>query len=84
MTPGLPIGTRIDLDPSMKQIAADTVFGGSPARVLRLRPDGVAALAELRGGRVKTPASSRPRPPARPTPASPIHASPGAISTPPW
>ena len=58
MTPGLPIGTRIDLDPSMKQIAADTVFGGSPARVLRLRPDGVAALAELRGGRVETPASS--------------------------
>ena len=58
MTPGLPIGTRIDLDPSMKQIAADTVFGGSPARVLRLRPDGVAALAELRGGRVETPAGS--------------------------
>ena len=56
MTPaaGLPVGTRIELDPTTRQIREDRLIGGVPRRVLRLGPAGVEALAELRLGTVRT------------------------------
>ena len=53
-----PAGLWIDLDADTKQLAGDLLFGGSPARILRLSPDGVAALAELRAGPVASPAAA--------------------------
>jgi len=75
MTP-LPAGFRIELDPGTKQLTADVIFGGSPARVMRLSPAGCKALSELREGPVRTSAAAvlarrltdaglaHPRPPA--------------------
>lgn len=54
----MPAGTAIDLDPGVSQLTGDVLFGGSPARVLRLSPVGVTALAELRQGPVTTPAAA--------------------------
>ncbi len=51
---GVPFGTLIELDPTVRQISADRLLGGVPRRVLRLGPAGVAALAELRLGTVRT------------------------------
>jgi mycofactocin glycosyltransferase len=48
----VPRGVRIELDPGAVQLKEDVLFGGSPARVLRLSGAGVAALAELRDGPV--------------------------------
>jgi mycofactocin glycosyltransferase len=48
----LPIGTAVDLEDDTQEIADGVLFGGSPARVLRLSAAGVAALAELRAGPV--------------------------------
>jgi mycofactocin system glycosyltransferase len=53
-----PIGVRIELDADTKQLADDVLFGGSPARVLRLGAAGVRALAELRTGPVTTAAGA--------------------------
>ena len=49
---GLPPGTMVDLDADIRELATDVLFGGSPARVLRLSAAGTAALAELRAGGV--------------------------------
>lgn len=51
---GVPVGTWIDFDPTTRQIRDDLLIGGMPRRVLRLGPSGVAALAELRRGTVRT------------------------------
>ncbi|HUR76065.1 MAG TPA: glycosyltransferase, partial [Sporichthya sp.] len=51
---GLPLGTRLEFDPTTRQIGADLLIGGVPRRVLRLGASGVAALAELRLGTVRT------------------------------
>lgn len=73
---GVPTGFRIVLDHETKQLDDHTLFGGSPARVLRLSDTGRQALAELRTGPIRTVNASRlarrlveaglahPRPPA--------------------
>jgi len=48
----------MELDPDTRQITDDVLFGGSPARVLRLSAAGRRALAELRAGRVTTAAGA--------------------------
>jgi mycofactocin glycosyltransferase len=72
----LPDGFRIELDPATRQLSGDVLFGGSPARALRLSAAGRAALAELRAGPVCSAAGgalarrltdaglAHPRPPA--------------------
>ena len=54
----VPPGIVIELDPATSQLAGDVLFGGSPARVLRLSPAGVSALAQLRAGPVASPAAA--------------------------
>src|SRR5260370_2977715 len=44
----MPAGFGIELDRSTKELSDGALFGGSPARVLRLTEAGQAALAELR------------------------------------
>ncbi len=56
---GLPRGFRIELDPGTKKLTVDSLFGGSPARVMRLTPAGVAALADLEAGPVRTAAAGQ-------------------------
>jgi mycofactocin system glycosyltransferase len=53
----LPPGFHLDLDPSVRTFAGGTVLaGGHPGRILRLAPDGPAALAALTGRGPLTPA----------------------------
>ncbi len=78
MTPPLPHGFRVDIDAD--QLDATILYGGSPARFLRLSATGVRALRELRCGPVASPAAAllarrltdaglaHPRPPAAPAP----------------
>jgi mycofactocin system glycosyltransferase len=54
----LPAGLTVDLEPDTQEIADGVLFGGSPARVLRLSAAGVAALAELRAGPVTSAAGA--------------------------
>ena len=54
----LPSGFRIEFDQGTKQLGDGSLFGGSPARVLKLTPAGQAALAELRAGPVSSAASA--------------------------
>ena len=55
----LPVGFGVVIDPGTRQLDADTLFGGAPARVLRLSRTGRAALAELRAGPVRSDAAGR-------------------------
>lgn len=55
----LPAGFRIELDADTKQLDATTLFGGSPARIMRLSSAGRAALAELGAGPVVTAQAGR-------------------------
>jgi mycofactocin system glycosyltransferase len=55
--PPLPAGFGIELDRSTKQLSDGALFGGSPARVLRLTEAGQTALAELRERPVASPAA---------------------------
>jgi mycofactocin glycosyltransferase len=55
--PGLPAGFRIDLDPGTRRLSGSILFGGSPARAMRLSAAGRAALAELADGEVRSPAA---------------------------
>ncbi len=55
----LPAGFGVVIDPGTRQLDEDTLFGGSPARVLRLSRTGRAALAELRAGPVRSNAAGR-------------------------
>jgi mycofactocin glycosyltransferase len=57
--PGLPAGFGVVLDPGTRQLDEDILFGGAPARVLRLSRTGRAALAELRAGPVRSDAAGR-------------------------
>jgi mycofactocin system glycosyltransferase len=52
----LPLGFRLELDPDTKQLTEDLLFGGSPARVLRLTPAGRMAWRELAAGPVRSAA----------------------------
>jgi mycofactocin glycosyltransferase len=54
----LPAGMTVDLEEDTREIADGVLFGGSPARVLRLSAAGVAALAELRAGPVTSVAGA--------------------------
>jgi mycofactocin system glycosyltransferase len=54
----MPLGMPVELDADTRQLADDVLFGGSPARVLRLSAAGVHALAELRAGPVTSAAGS--------------------------
>jgi mycofactocin system glycosyltransferase len=72
----LPNGFRVALDPDTKQLDEATLFGGSPARVMRLSASGRTAWAELQDGPVRSAAGgalarrltdagiAHPRPPA--------------------
>ena len=55
----LPAGFGVVMDPGAKQLDSGTLFGGAPARVLRLSRAGRAALAELRAGPVRSAAAGR-------------------------
>lgn len=55
--PPLPAGFGIVFDPGTQFVGADVLFGGSPARLLRLNAAGQRALAELRRGVVGSAAS---------------------------
>ena len=54
----MPFGMVVSIDRETKALAPDVLFGGSPGRLLRLGPAGVAALAELRTGPVASPAAA--------------------------
>lgn len=72
----LPTGFRLEFDPDTRQLTDSILFGGSPARAMRLWPAGCLALAELRAGPVGSSAAgllarrltdaglAHPRPPA--------------------
>lgn len=55
----LPAGFGMVIDPGTKQLDADILFGGAPARVLRLSRAGRTALAELRADPVRSGAAGR-------------------------
>ena len=57
--PALPLGLRIELDQDTKRLSDGSLFGGSPARVMRLTPAGTAALAELQAGPVRSAAAGQ-------------------------
>ena len=81
MTGPLPVGFRVELDPSADRLDERTLCGGSPPRVLRLTREGCEALAELSRGPIASAAAGRlarrltdaglahPRPPRSATPA---------------
>jgi mycofactocin glycosyltransferase len=54
----IPRGFRIELDPGTKQLDDMTLFGGSPARIMRLSAAGRKALSELRDGPVDSAATA--------------------------
>jgi mycofactocin glycosyltransferase len=89
--PPLPAGFGVVLDPSTKQLTESILFGGSPARAIRLSPAGRRALDELRGGLVRSAGAgvlarrltdaglAHPRPPAADAgPAPSAHPRPSA------
>lgn len=51
----LPLGLPVVVDPDTKQLDPHSLFGGSPARVLKLSTGGAAAWQELQVGTVTTP-----------------------------
>ena len=55
---GLPRGFGVEFDADTRELSDGSLFGGSPARVLRLTPSGAAALGELRAGPVRSAAAS--------------------------
>jgi len=57
VTAPLPHGFRISLDPGTRELAPGLLFGGSPARVLRLTATGQAAWRALAGGPVGSAAT---------------------------
>jgi mycofactocin glycosyltransferase len=58
MTTPLPCGFGVTLDAATKQLSDGSLFGGSPARVLRLTAAGQRALAELQAGPVRSGAAA--------------------------
>jgi mycofactocin system glycosyltransferase len=69
------------IDPGSKQLDDGTLFGGSPARVLRLSRAGRTALAELRAGPVRGAAAARLA--RKLTDAGLAHPRPPVLATPP-
>lgn len=77
----LPDGFELDWDGQLKQLDESTLFGGSPARLMRLTDRGRSAYAQLRAGPVRGRAGgilarrltdaglAQPRPAARTGPA---------------
>jgi mycofactocin system glycosyltransferase len=57
VTAPLPDGFRVEIDPDTRRLDGGTLFGGSPARVLRLSEAGLRAWAELEAGPVASKAS---------------------------
>lgn len=57
MSEPLPAGFRITIDPDTKRLDDVTLFGGSPARVLRLSEAGLKAWTELENGPVASKSS---------------------------
>jgi mycofactocin system glycosyltransferase len=55
---GVPAGLTVELDSDTRPLGDDVLFGGSPARILRLSGAGVRALAELRAGPVASAAAA--------------------------
>ena len=53
----LPAGFRIELDAATRQLSDGSLFGGSPARAMRLTAAGHTALQELRDGPVGSAAA---------------------------
>lgn len=53
----LPIGFSIVLDSQTRMLAPDTLFGGMPARTMRLSAAGQSAFAELEAGPIRTAAA---------------------------
>ncbi len=51
----LPAGFGVALDPDTKLLDDLTLFGASPARIMRVSPSGRAALDELLAGQVRSP-----------------------------
>lgn len=58
MSEPLPEGFRVEIDPDTKRLDDNTLFGGSPARVLRLSEAGLKAWTELENGPVASKASA--------------------------
>ncbi len=56
--PSLPSGFGVTLDVAAKQLSDGSLFGGSPARVLRLTGAGQQALTELRAGPIRSAAAA--------------------------
>jgi mycofactocin glycosyltransferase len=54
----LPFGFGVTLDAATKQLSDGSLFGGSPARVLRLTAAGQRAFAELQAGPVQSAAAA--------------------------
>jgi mycofactocin system glycosyltransferase len=54
----LPGGFVVEIDQDTRQLSDGTLFGGAPARLLRLTPAGHKALAELRKGPVRSAAAA--------------------------
>jgi mycofactocin system glycosyltransferase len=54
VTAPLPDGFAVAVDPRVKQLDEQTLFGGSPSRILRLSSAGAAAWAQLQRGRVRS------------------------------
>ncbi|HEY2315987.1 MAG TPA: glycosyltransferase [Streptosporangiaceae bacterium] len=54
----LPSGFGVTLDSATKQLTDGSLFGGSPARVLRLTAAGQQALTELRAGPIRSAAAA--------------------------
>jgi mycofactocin glycosyltransferase len=54
----MPLDFAVRLDPATKELSDGSLFGGSPARVLRLTSAGQQALAELRAGPVASAAAA--------------------------
>jgi mycofactocin glycosyltransferase len=52
--PPLPRGFSIALDADTRRLSDGTLFGGSPARAMRLTPAGSRALAELLDGPIRS------------------------------
>jgi mycofactocin glycosyltransferase len=52
--PPLPRGFSINLDADTKRLSDGTLFGGSPARAMRLTPAGSRALGELLDGPIRS------------------------------
>jgi mycofactocin system glycosyltransferase len=53
----LPAGFGIEMDASTRALSDGSLFGGSPARVMRLTAAGSTALAELRAGPARSAAA---------------------------